>query len=138
IGMLRQPGAARWAASMAALASSTPALANSPITSSVLAGFTFGSHLPLIGSRHSPSIRSWYRFIGFESLSTRLITYNSHRVDQFANRVDADTDFVAFLQRERIRRHNSRAGEKVHTIVKFLAPAQVIDKLCKWAVDLLS
>ena len=57
-GMARHAGKARAAASTASFTSSAPAMANSPITSSVLAGLRFGSHCPLSGSRHSPSINN--------------------------------------------------------------------------------
>jgi hypothetical protein len=58
IGVARQPAKARAAASTAAPTSSVPADANSPITSLVSAGLTFGCQFPLDGSRHAPSIRS--------------------------------------------------------------------------------
>ena len=58
------------------------------------------------------------------------------KVNESSDGLDRDSDFVAFLERERIRRHDADARHEVAAMRKTVFAKQPIGEGGEWAFDL--
>src|SRR6185503_20942086 len=72
-----------------------------------------------------------------QGLGVSYRSNNGDRILQRANTRDGDADAIAGGQRERVRRHDSGAGQQHRATRKGLRPEQVLDQLTKSPLDLI-